>query len=62
MGEYDLCVNLNYGWGADTQTQTQTNKKIHRHINTMTWPGRVKIAYNNNVYVWFTAILFTEPV
>ena len=41
LGEYDLCVNMSYGWiwikggGTDTNTNTQT----HRHMNTMTRPG-----------------------
>ena len=34
MGEYDLCVTLNYWWG-DTNKDTQTDT----HINTMTWPS-----------------------
>ena len=36
MCEYDLFVNMNYGWvGTHRQTNTQTD----RHINTMTRPG-----------------------
>ena len=35
MVEYDLCLNMNYGWGTDKQTDTHT----HRHINTITRPG-----------------------
>ena len=46
MGEFDFCVNLNYGWiwnigehTGDRHANRQTDRHTHRNINTITWPG-----------------------
>ena len=61
MGEYDLCVNLNYGWRwfmckfelwvrGEKHADRQTNTHTHTHINTMTRPGLGAGSSKNTAY------------